>query len=226
MPYYFGADLPGWEEYLDEAESEGIDLPPLTSFQYVEPWQTKTSVVSFPATPGTEPTIPPNPEYPAKFATPANQSFLSRLFGQPPAPAPAPAQPTPEDWQNWRTKFFEVEKARSAHALWKVSKAADRFRAAGVRRVFGGYDGGGDESFTHFRSVEMNDGRRLDYNGLEQNWLDCEALIFDAAAAIMGQFDAGEFTLRGALTVDFDACTITDEKDAAIVFEDIETDAG
>lgn len=225
MPYYFGADSPGWDEYLDAAESESTDIPPTSSFQYAEPWQAKTSVVSFPATPGIEPTIPSAPESPVKFARPAKKSFFSRLFGKVPAPAPVRTQPTPEEWQNWQREFSEFEKARSEHALWKVSKAAARFRAAGVKRVLGGYDGGGDESFTHFRSVEMNDGRQLDYNGLERKGLDYEALIDDAAAAIMGRFDAGEFTLRGALTIDFDACTITDEKDAAIVFNHIERDA-
>ena len=36
----------------------------------------------------------------------------------------------------------------------------------------------------------------------------------------MGTFDAGEFTVRGAVTIDFDSCTITDEKNADVVFGD------
>lgn len=219
MPYYYGADSPGWDEYLDQAEAEGIDIPSTSSFAYVEPWQAKTSVVPFPATPGVEPIIPAQPRYPVQIAQPpARQGFFSRLFGRPPAPVVSVPAATPEQLQDWHSNFLKREKATSEHALWKVSTVAARFRAAGVKRVFGSYDGGGDESFTHFHSVEMNDGRRVDYNGLERKGLDYEALINEAASAIMGRFDAGEFVLRGALTIDFDACTITDEKDAAIVF--------
>ena len=43
-------------------------------------------------------------------------------------------------------------------------------------------------------------------------------VVEDAILGIMGRFDAGEFTLRGAVTIDFEICTITDEKDPAIVF--------
>jgi hypothetical protein len=95
------------------------------------------------------------------------------------------------------------------------------FRAAGVTRVFGSYDGGGDESFTYFQFVEMKDGRRIDCKGLDDNGLsrnELEALIDQATMALMGSYGAGEFSLHGALTVDVDACTVTDEKDAATVF--------
>jgi hypothetical protein len=36
----------------------------------------------------------------------------------------------------------------------------------------------------------------------------------------MGRFDAGEFMLRGALIIDFEACTITDEQNPDVVFSD------
>jgi hypothetical protein len=34
----------------------------------------------------------------------------------------------------------------------------------------------------------------------------------------MGTFDAGEFVVHGVLVIDFDACTITDEKNADVIF--------
>jgi hypothetical protein len=52
----------------------------------------------------------------------------------------------------------------------------------------------------------------------EMGGIDCEQLIENAAFALMGTYDAGEFVLRGALVIDFDACTITDEGDADVVF--------
>lgn len=224
MPYYIGAGSPEWDAYLDQAESEGIDAPAVSAFEYVEPSRAKTSLLSFQDTPRPEPIIPGEPESPYEVAQPVvPQGFFARLFGRRPAPAPAPA-PSPAQWQDWQSRFQEWEDARAKHALWKISTRVAKFRAAGVRRVVGGYDGGGDESFTHFRSVEMNDGRRIFDVG---NWeLDYSALIEDAASAIMGTFDAGEFMLRGVLTIDFDACTITDEKDAAVVFGFADGDVG
>jgi hypothetical protein len=44
--------------------------------------------------------------------------------------------------------------------------------------------------------------------------------VENAVTALMGSFDAGEFILRGAVIIDFDVCTITDEKDAEVVFDD------
>lgn len=225
MPYYIGAGSPEWDAYIEEAESEGIDTPEVSAFEYVEPWSAKTSVLSFQDMPGPEPIVPSPPQSPLDVARPVvppvAQGFFARVFGQRPTPAPAPS---PADWQDWQLRFREREEARAEHSLWKVSTRVGRFRAAGVRRVVGGYDGGGDESFTHFRSVEMNDGRRMFDVG--NRGLDYSALIEDAASAMMGGFDAGEFILRGVLTIDFDACTITDEKDAAVVFGSADGDIG
>lgn len=231
MPYYIGEGTPEWDVYLEQAESEGIDAPELAAFEYVDPWRAKASVLSFQETPGAEPIIPDPPQSPLRVVqpvvAPVTQGFFARVFGRQPTsaqtPAPAP-EPSPEQWQDWRSKFEEREDAIAKHALWKISGLVAKFRAAGVKRVVGAYDGGGDESFTHFRSVEMNDGRVILEVG---NWgLDYSALIDDAASAIMGRFDAGEFMLRGVLTIDFVACTITDEKNAEVVFGPSDKDLG
>jgi hypothetical protein len=49
---------------------------------------------------------------------------------------------------------------------------------------------------------------------------DFGEMVLEAAAAFMGSFDAGEFLLHGVITIDVDACTITDEKNADVVFGD------
>ncbi|WP_298882568.1 hypothetical protein [uncultured Bradyrhizobium sp.] len=223
MPYLVGEGSPEWDLYLEQAESEGIEAPAISAFEYVEPWRAKTSVLSFPDTPGPEPIIPAQPQSPYVGRPVAPQGFFARLFGRRPTLAPAP-QPSPEQWQDWRSKFEEREDASAKHALWQISGLVAKFRAAGVKRVIGAYDGGGDESFTHFRSVEMNDGRVISEVG--NGGLDYSALIDEAASAIMGRFDAGEFMLRGVLTIDFDACTITDEKNADVVFGPSAEDLG
>ena len=215
MPYYFGAGSPGWDEHHTTPELENFDGPLITLFEYIEPEQAKATVVSFPDVPGLEPAIPGEPRYPgAASKVLSKRGFFSRLLGKKPAPATTNPDLTTQDSN---TQFQEMENATSKHALWRVSAATANFRALGVKRVIGTYDGGGDESFTYCQFAEMIDGRRVRFHGVQGPGAAFEGLIDDAATAIMGGFDAGEFILRGALTIDFEACTITDEKDRAIV---------
>lgn len=189
MPYYVGAGEPEWDEYLALAEDQ-TELP-TSLFKYIEPWIARATVLQFPETPGPQPTLPPA------------------------SPAPQPLSP-----QQLFEKFQEEQKRAAQSALWKLSSMTAKCRAAGIKRVFGGYDGGGDESFTHCRSIEINDGRLIPAatTGGNVNGIDCEQLIEHAAFALLGSFDAGEFVLRGAVAIDFDACTIVDERDADVVF--------
>ncbi len=114
------------------------------------------------------------------------------------------------------------------HALWKVSGMAATCRAMGVKRVFGSYDGGGDESFTHYQGVEMSDGRAIpasetlrtmaDLLHGEPRGIDYDEMVENAVFALMDDsFGIGSLTLRGVLIIDLDACTITDEKSADVV---------
>jgi hypothetical protein len=135
--------------------------PPPSLFGYVEPWVADTTMLAFLETPGLEPEMPQRPTYRPPPARPAPRpGIFARLLGKEVAPAEtAPAesapQPTPQElFENYKAR----RKADAAHALWKVSVLASRCRILGVRRVFGSYDGGGDESFTDFRGVEMSDG--------------------------------------------------------------------
>jgi hypothetical protein len=193
MPYYVGEDMPEWDAYLDNETN--IVEPAASLFRYVQPWQANVTVLPFPETPGPEPESP----QPSPCGSPpaSKPGFFARLFGQ----KAAPAAETP---------------------LRKVSTLTATCRALGVKRVFGSYDGGGDESFTYFDGVEMSDGRVIKANSLgrEARGIDCNQLVEDAVSALMGGFDAGPFILHGVVIIDFDACTITDEKNADVVLGD------
>jgi hypothetical protein len=189
MPYYVGAGEPEWDEYMEIAEE--VDEPPISLFKYIDPWATKTRVLQFPESPG------PQPE--GKSAHRASAQLSSaQLF----------------------ERYEQEQKHTSELALWKLSGMTAKCRAGGIKRVFGAYDGGGDESFTRIRGIEMRDGRVIAVESIrsETQGIDCEQLVENAAFALMGTYDAGEFVLRGALVIDFDACTITDEGDADVVF--------
>jgi hypothetical protein len=189
MPYYVAAGEPEWDEYMTTVED--VPEPAISLFKYVEPWLARRTVLPFPETPG------PRPE--------ADNAD------------PAPKQPSPEQLFE---KYQKEQKYLSELALWKVSGMTAECRAGGIKRVLGGYDGGGDESFTHVRGIEMIDGRTISAGsiGEEIKGIDCDQIVEDAAFALMGRFDAGEFVLHGAVVIDFDACTITDESDLDVVF--------
>jgi hypothetical protein len=217
MPYYVGEGDPGWDEYCAWDETGKPGDPPASLMRYIEPWEAKTATVSFPETPGPEPEIPPRPRYPFQVAR--KPGLFAPLFGRKAAPAAGTPQLSPE--QYWENHVERLE-AACAHALWKVSATAAGCRALGVKRIYASYDGGGGESFINFDAAEMNDGRMAGRPALQKEGgsIDFDQLAEDAVFAIMGNFDEGQFTLRGAAVIDFEACTITDEKDERVVFRD------
>ena len=135
---------------------------------------------------------------------------------------PGPEPELPED-----DPYLEEMEAVSAHALWKVSGHTARCRELGVKRVFGSYDGGGDESFTQYQGVELSDGRVIpaspalqtvtDLVHGEPRGIDYDEVVESAVSALMGHYGEGPFALHGVVIIDFDACTITDEKNADVV---------
>jgi hypothetical protein len=189
MPYYVGAGEPEWDEYWRIVDD--APEPPISLFKYIEPLTANIAVLRFSETPG------PRPE----------------VKNEDPAPRPLPTEQLLE-------KFEKEQKFVSELALWELSSMTAKCRANGLKRVFGGYDGGGDESFAHVRSIEMSNGRVIPAQliGEEAKGINCSQLVEHAAFALMGRHDAGEFVLRGAVVIDFDACTITDEKDIDVVF--------
>ena len=193
MPYYIGAGDPEWDQHQKINEERGdYSEPPISLFKYVEPWTAGTTVLQFPETPG-------------------------------PRPQDKTADPDPNlnESEQWRVNYQNEQKHASELGLWAVSGMTAKCRANGIKRVFGDYDGGGDESFTYFRGIEMNDERRISADSIrgETRGIDCEQLIADGVAALMGgSFDAGEFILHGAVVIDFEACTVTDERNVDVVF--------
>jgi hypothetical protein len=192
MPYFISAGDPNWDEYREIAAD--VLEPPISLFEYIKPWTANTAVLQFSDTPGP----PPKAE---SAGEPSRQLSTEEMVDT----------------------FQKEQKATSEDALWQISNMTAKCRANGIKRVFGGYDGGDDESFTHFRRIEMSDGRVISGQSIDGTLAeDCEGLVANATAALMGRFGAGEFALYGAVVIDFDACTITDETDIDVVFKEEE----
>jgi hypothetical protein len=217
MPYYFGADSPGWDEYEQRLEAETSARGPLDRFTYVEPWEAKTSLLHFSRTPRT-----------ASERDAADQRAIRR---------PGTIENgSPEEWV---ANYHAEQKREAEEALESVAIWAAAFRAAGVRRVLIRYDGGNDEGFTHFEALELADGSRLTRQDarardvvraaieatgdkLQTNEFEKYGyleILADAVVAFLGPgFGTGEYEMFGAITVDCEACTITDEKDPSRAF--------
>jgi hypothetical protein len=153
-----------------------------------------------------------------KYVDPWEAETTVLPFPETPGPEPELPQRT-HSLENWLENYTKWQKAASAHSLWKISGLTATCRALGVKRVFGSYDGGGDESFAYYHGMEMSDGRMITEEQLRKiaEDVDCHQLVGNAVFALMGIFDAGPFVLHGVVTIDFDACTITDEKNADVV---------
>jgi hypothetical protein len=124
-------------------------------------------------------------------------------------------------------------------------------RAIGARRAYGRYDGGNDEGFAWLDSVETQAGR-VDAAALAETllagpllekacppgllsrsdrWSKQEQLrrfVLDRvcdewASMLLGRgYGTGEYSMYGAFTVDLEACTITDDREADPVVQNIE----
>jgi hypothetical protein len=208
--------MPAWRSYQDRIEKELLEnpsrslAPPLTLFEYVAPWRAKAAVLRFPETPGPRPALGPAPRL---LAGPARTpGVMARLFGK--------AAPAVVARERARAPLGDAAAAIAALALWEVAGIAAQGRRRGYAGAFGRYDGGGDAQFTSCEAIVRRDGARLEGAALraETASVDGERLVEQAVAALMGRFDAGPFLLRGAVRIDFDACTIIDEQDPDIVF--------
>jgi hypothetical protein len=236
MPYYFGEDSAGWDEYLERQEAENLAHGPLDRFTYLEPWEAKASILRFSRTPRSE-----RKAAAAADAVPARRpGIIARIFG---SKAPEGLRPHAEieiGSPEWMENYHAEQKRKAEEALERVAVWAAAFRAAGVRRVLMRYDGGNDEGFTHFEALEMADGRRLtrqdarvrdfvrapveatgggtaDLDDFEKfGYLD---ILDDAAVAFLGPgFGTGSYEMFGAITIDCEDCTLTDEKDPSRTF--------
>jgi len=128
--------------------------------------------------------------------------------------------------------------------------AVPELRKAGVKRLYCRYDGGHDEGFAWLDRVEMTDGGWLDVGAISERLFDdglldrvCDAgimipssssdraevryflddwLVNEWAVMLMGDaYGTGEYSMYGAFTVDLEACTITDDRNADPVVQNI-----
>lgn len=166
--------------------------------------------------------------------------MLARLWGAKTTAPVAPPAPQAErkieiGSEEWVANFHAEQKRRSEEALNRVALMAEALRANGVGKVLLRYDGGNDEGFTHFEALEMADGRRLTNSDAEaikaigaaikavhgdsgdtsdfQKYGYLE-ILDDAAVAFLGPgFGTGPYEMYGAITIDCEACKMTDEDD-------------
>lgn len=157
-------------------------------------------------------------------------------LGRPPAPDP------------WREERLRAERASSALIA--------EVRRLGARRIYGRYDGGNDEGFAWLDRVEFANGETLSAKQTAERLRDSGAqsrlieagfitqienysahqqfddiirysLVEDWATRLLGRgFGTGEYYLYGAFTADLEAGTLTDDRRAEAIVENIEIDRG
>jgi len=122
--------------------------------------------------------------------------------------------------------------------------AVPGLQTAGVRRAYCRYDGGNDEGFCWPDSFEMNDGERLSADNLAERLKNAdfledtargvdnarrtlEMLCVNWTYMLLGsRYGDGPHLIYGAFTVDLDACTITDDRNASLGVENLDPDTG
>ena len=134
-----------------------------------------------------------------------NGGFLYRLLGVPP---PAAARPqTERDLQ---------EKRESAQREWE--QRWERIRAIvipalqeiGGRRVYGRYDGGNDEGFAWFDSLELRDGQRIDPDAVAQRLQEAQVdarLLAAGVEPTSSRSRASDNPVAEALKHDVEICS-------------------
>jgi hypothetical protein len=231
MPYAFGEDDPGWRQGDEDDEAYVYRPPSASQFRYLPP----PELGGAPDPVHFSDRIPvAATSYPAQPA-PAAQGFgpIAMFFGfRRMAPPPAPRLTSEQQ---------QAERARQGqHAVALVVAA---LREIGVRRVYCRYDGGEDEGFAWIDHAELRSGERLAPDQLyarlartrlPRNLIDARLwrrhgwwaatqlgrfadLYFAlelAAKLLGGGYGDGPLLLYGAFTVDLDACTITDDRNA------------
>jgi hypothetical protein len=163
-------------------------------------------------------------------------------------PAPTPGEPPHSVDESRRRHEKLLQELRQR--IFAVT--VPELRKAGVRRLYCRYDGGHDEGFSRLGCAEMTDGEPLDADAFRQRLFDAGlldriyaagmmrpsahfsdrqqlasfldgSLISEWASMLLGDgYGTGEYSMYGAFTVDLEACTITDDRNADPVVENIE----
>jgi len=117
----------------------------------------------------------PSQSQPVSSAEPSQRtsggiwSFLQRLLGR---PRPADAPPTLRGWLEENRERTRREWEQSWTPIRSIVIPA--LHQIGARRIYGRYDGGNDEGFAWFDSVELQDGQRIDLDALAQRLHDLQ----------------------------------------------------
>jgi hypothetical protein len=242
MPYYWGEGDPGWNEEEEGGEHEHR-LPKASQFRYSLPFHLLPPPESIGQHESVQfsDQIPPRPAFPIPEATPQTRSFLDHLLGRragPPAPAP-------------RLTLEQQQEASAYRHQYMLALVVAALREIGVRRVYCRCDGGNDEGFAWLDHAETRSGerfapdllaRRLAATKLLEHAVDAKlwhrrrltraqglgdiadrAFASDCAGRLLGGgFGTGRMLLYGAFTVDLDACTIVDDRNAEPVVRNID----
>lgn len=233
MPYCFAEGDPGWDD-LDPDDPLSV-----TQFRYLPPPDMggAPDPVRFSDTP---PADPP-PAAPDQAAANPPPSFFDRLFGRVPAPRPKQVSA----WEA-RQRQQALDSARWVAHLTQV------LRAIGVRRAYCRYDGGNDEGFAWLDHMELKNGERLSAQQVADRLADTgllerlreakliqasgpgddarellmiarDAFAIETSVMLLGMaYGTGSYWLYGAFTVDLDACSIVDDRQARPIVENID----
>jgi hypothetical protein len=163
-------------------------------------------------------------------------------------PASAPGEPPRWSVEEVRRQHQKMQEERVQRTF---AFAFPELRKVGVRRFYCRYDGGHDEGFSRLDRAEMANGERLDADALSRRLTEAGLLDKIYAAGLMRPsahfsdqellrqflddwlanewaimllgdgYGTGEYSMYGAFTVDLEACTIVDDRNADPVVENI-----
>jgi hypothetical protein len=177
-------------------------------------------------------------------ARPQRRSILDVLLGRRHHPSSSPQRPQISYEEIRRQREREHERHRQQFFAVIIPE----LRKIGARRACCRYDGGNDEGFSWLDSIEIQNGGRINAVGLARRLLDVQLLdkldlalglndsrsdqqrLDDVVSELCGEwacmllgegYGTGEYSMYGAFTVDLETCTITDDRNADPIVENI-----
>ncbi len=226
-------------QYIPPPKFGGAPEPVHFSLEPITPEPEPPSLVEAP---------PPIRHVPPAPAPPQRRSILDILLGwRRPA---APLQPMTGVYATLVLQRQGRNPAQRRQQLFAI--AIPELQNAGVRRAYCRYDGGHDEGFAWPARFDMQDGGRLSPRELAEQLRGAGLLhrlyaadVVDRpmgaspdqetdvavlgwlcdewASLLLGTgYGTGEYSMYGAFTVDLDACTITDDRNADPIVDNIQ----
>jgi hypothetical protein len=217
MPFVVGEGDPAWDNQPEDEEQ----IFKISDFQYVEN-------IAYPARPDGPVTFAL--DLPAvgsvRAATAAKPTLLDRLLGR--------AAKAPEAFDSVKG-FEEREKQYQDDSRRFLAAVTVAMRAAGVKSAYGHYNGGNDEGFSNFGRFMSASGSALELQDVTARLAKTDLAsrlaafrpdrAYGGEAGVLGEeiaevcsvlllgsgYGNGPFLMYGGFTIDFDACTITDD---------------